>query len=146
MTRAFWWRAWAMCAGLVLLVFAVGWLRDTVLAPRMDAPAAGWVARGALLVLWAVAIGVFLRSERDRYRRAHLPWLGLGWGAVAIAVEWVLWSVARGDGQGLRALYGYWHGPGWVLLPVALYVLPLLLGRLLKPARLGPAGHELRER
>lgn len=147
MTTRFWLRAVVTWALLALLAVGTGALRDTLYVPLLGRAVAEALTLAKLLALWGVITYGFLAWHRAAYRRVHLPWLGGLWLALAVLLEYALSQVTSVRPESAWAhLHAWWRGDLWVVAVAALYFLPLLAGRLVRPPRLGPAGHELRER
>jgi hypothetical protein len=130
--------AYAVGAWLVLTVLAIlnGALRNATYA-RAVGEYAGHVLSSLIFVavVFAVTYG-FLRLVRLDYGLADLLVVGAMWLVMTVAFEFLFGHYAVGHPWSrLLADYNIFKGRAWALVLLAVFLAPLIMGRLAKPGK-----------
>lgn len=112
---------------MILIAIANGTVREFVYGPRMSTLAAHQLSTLTALVLftaytWALAVWMPLAGVGQALR------VGLMWLVMTIAFEFVFGRYVAGHSwAALFADYNIFKGRVWVLIPVAVFILPYLV-------------------
>lgn len=120
---------------LVLLVLAIfnAMVREMTYKPVLEPYLGMWAHQLSSLtgvLLFYLAIRWFLRRVQERYVDRDLMLIGLVWVVLTVVFETGMSLYLRGLSMSdvLQAYY-FWRGETWIWVLVALFIMPLLIGR-----------------
>ncbi|MFA9516593.1 hypothetical protein ACERIT_05155 [Halopenitus sp. H-Gu1] len=115
---------------LLMAVVAVanGVFRETVIIPRIgDYP--GHVVSTVILVAAILVIAfLYFTNTGIAYTRAELLLVGLGWAVLTVGFEFLVGYLEDTPVSVTLGQYNVFAGQVWILVPLTLFVSPLLFG------------------
>lgn len=126
-------RPLAVWLGIAFLAVCNGVVRELVIAPRTT-PYAAHVISTLLLVGIVLGVSYWYFSDTD-YTRVELLAIGVVWVVLTVVFEFGVGYVEDGSIQPVLDQYDVLAGQIWVLVLLALFVAPLLIGEWLAPDR-----------
>ncbi len=131
--------AYAVGVWLVLTVLAIlnGTLRNYTYSRVVSEQAAHVISSVVLIVLFLLVTYVFLASVKVAYGNLDLLLVGAIWLVLTVAFEFLFGHYVAGHPWSrLLADYNLLRGRVWALVLLAVFLGPLIMGRLAKPGRL----------
>lgn len=117
---------WALMA---VVAVANGVFRETVLIPRTGEYVGHVLSTGLLASAIAVISYAFFRTTDAEYTRAELLIVGTGWTALTVGFEFLVGYVEGTPVSVTLGQYDVFAGQVWILVPLTLFVTPLVFGR-----------------
>ncbi len=113
---------------MAVVAVANGVFREVAIVPRMG-DYSGHLLSTALLIaaILALSYGYFSRSRID-YRRAELLAVGVIWVVLTVGFEFLVGHLEGIPVEDTLAQYDVLAGQVWVLVPLALFLAPLVFG------------------
>lgn len=118
--------AWAVMA---VLAVANGIFREIVMIPRIGEYPGHVASTGMLVVAILVVAWLFFGWSTVDYATAELVAIGLVWVVLTVGFEFLV-GYAEGTPPSVTiAQYDVFAGQVWIVVPIALFVAPLVFGR-----------------
>ncbi|WP_049916935.1 hypothetical protein [Halogeometricum pallidum] len=117
---------WALMAAVAVVN---GVFRETVIVPRTGEHAGHVLSTGLLTAAIAVISYAFFATTDAEYTRAELAAVGAGWTVLTVGFEFLVGYVEGTPVSVTLGQYDVFSGQVWILVPLTLFVTPLLFGR-----------------
>ncbi|MDS0297634.1 hypothetical protein NDI76_02630 [Halogeometricum sp. S1BR25-6] len=118
--------AWALMAVVAVLN---GVFRETVLVPRIGEYVGHVLSTGLLAAAIAAVSYAFFATTDAEYARGELLAVGTGWTVLTVGFEFLVGYVEGTPVSVTLGQYDVLAGQVWILVPLTLFVTPLLFGR-----------------
>jgi hypothetical protein len=123
--------AWPLGVWALMAVLAVsnGILREVVFVDRLGAYRAHVLSTLLLVAVILTVAALFFARTAVQYTQAELFLVGLGWVVLTVGFEFLVgWATGEPVATTL-AQYDVFAGKIWILVPIALFLAPLVFGR-----------------
>ncbi|MFB6267229.1 MAG: hypothetical protein ABEI31_06195 [Halodesulfurarchaeum sp.] len=119
-----------LAAWVVMAVLAVGngAFRETVLTPRLGERGAHLLSTGMLVSLILLVSAVFFRSVPAQYSLAERLAIGTSWVVLTVGFEFLVGYLEGTPVEATLAQYDVLSGHVWIVVPLTLFLAPLLFG------------------
>ncbi|MFB6153442.1 MAG: hypothetical protein ABEJ27_04235 [Halodesulfurarchaeum sp.] len=113
---------------MALLAVGNGAFRETVLTPCLGERRGHLLSTGMLVALILLVSAVFFRSVAVQYSLAERLAIGAIWVVLTVGFEFLVGYLEGTPVEATLAQYDVFAGQVWILVPLTLFLAPLLVG------------------